>query len=146
MDSLRLRNRGAGATLSGLALALLAGCGSGTDPDRVISSLTLEVSTPEREPSRYILVTGEHGSARVSTESQDCIFDSPCFVPASGSLRSSDASVLQAVSEQVRTPAQVELVGLAPGTAQLTVTVQGLTQSARVDVVAISKMEDVVDE
>jgi hypothetical protein len=117
--------------------ATLAACGSTEGPSSAVSLLSLAVQTAEWDAERNLVVVGENASAVIDTRTdQGCLTDGPCSVSADVEVRSSNSAVLSAQHQRVRTPATVALVAHTPGTTTVTVTVDGLTESKRVDVVA----------
>jgi hypothetical protein len=120
-----------------LAAVTLAGCGSSHDPPSAVTDLSLVVHSAEWEAERSLALVGEDVSAEITTAtSENCLSDAPCPLAAEVELRSSDPGVLMPLQQRVRTPATVALVANRPGTSTLTVTVEGKTQSTRVDVVS----------
>jgi hypothetical protein len=118
-----------------LTAVMLAGCGSSDGPSSAVTGLSLVVQSAESEADRSLVVVGENASAQIATETdQGCLFVSPCPISADVELRSSDPDVLS-LQQRVRAPATVALVAHAPGTATVTVTVDGHTESRRVDVI-----------
>jgi hypothetical protein len=122
-----------------IALALGAltstGCGSGAEPSSPVTGISLSVQTVEWEADRNLVVLGENASADIGAVTDDgCPTAGPCPISAEVEIRSSDGSVLAPAEQSVRTPATVALIALAPGTATLTVTAGGHTDSKRVDV------------
>ena len=124
-----------GITLALMAV-LLAGCGSSGEPSgAAVTGISLELHTTEWEIDRHLVVVGEDASAEIATVTNEgCSSGAPCPVSADVELQSSDPSVLSPAEQRVRAPATVALVAHAPGTATVTATVGGLTQSRRVDV------------
>ena len=130
--------RGSVSRYAALALTavLLTGCGSSNAPTNAVSQLSLEVHSSEWEADRDLVVVGENAFAEIKTVTDEgCLSDGPCAISADAELRSSNPDVVSLV-ERVRTPANVPLVAHAPGTATVTATTDGLTQSRRVDVVS----------
>jgi hypothetical protein len=119
-----------------LTAVMLTGCGSSDEPSRAVTRLSLVVHSAEWEADRSLVVVGENASAEIETETDEgCLSDVPCPISADVELRSSDPDVLSPLQQRVRAPANVALVAHAPGTATVTVTTDGLTESRRVDVV-----------
>jgi hypothetical protein len=121
-----------------LMVVIVTGCDSGNGPSsRSVSELWLTVNTSETEPDRRLMVVGENASARVETRTEEgCLIESPCTVSVDVEVRSSAPNVVSPQPQRVRTPGSVELVAHAPGTATLSVTVDGLTEEQRIDVVS----------
>jgi hypothetical protein len=115
---------------------MLAGCGSSGEPSSAVTGLSLVVHSAEWEAERNLVVVGEDASAEIATVTEEgCLFVVPCPISAEVEVRSSNPDVLSPQQQRVRAPATVALVAHAPGTATVTVTTDGLTQSKRVDVV-----------
>jgi hypothetical protein len=120
-----------------LTAVLLSGCGSSAAPSSAVTGLSLAVHSAEWEVDRNLVVVGENASAEIETVTDDgCPTEVPCPISVDVELRSSDPAVLSPLQQRVRTPANVALIAHAPGTATVTVTTGGRTESKRVDVVA----------
>ena len=121
-----------------LTALILAACGSSGEPSGSnVSGVSLELHTAEWEAERHLMVVGENASAEIVTVTdQGCSSGATCFIAADVEVRSSDPGILMPAQQTVRTPATVGLVAHAPGTVTVTATVNGLTQSRRVDVTA----------
>jgi hypothetical protein len=95
------------------------------------------VNSAEREADRNLVVVGEDASASITALTEEgCLSSVPCSTSADVEIRSSDPDVLLPAQQRVRAPGSVSLAALAPGTATITVTADGLSDSRRVDVTA----------
>lgn len=120
-----------------LTAVVLIGCGSSDGPSTPVSRLSLVVHSSEWEADRNLVVVGEDASAEIETVTDEgCLFGEFCPISADVELRSSDPTVISPLQQRVRAPATVALVAHAPGTATVTVTTDGLTESKRIDVVS----------
>jgi hypothetical protein len=131
----------------GLALTavMLTGCASNEEPSRAVTRLSLVVHSSEWEADRNLVVVGESAAAEIETETDEgCLVDVPCPISSDVEVRSSDPDVVSPLQQRVRTPANVALVAHAPGTATVTVTTDGLTESRRVDVVTAPLVLDAI--
>jgi hypothetical protein len=137
-DRGRLPLGGAGRIALALTAVILTGCGpSETGPSSTVTGLSLAVHSTEWETDRNLVVAGKYATAEIATVTDEgCPADVPCPISADVEIRSSDPNVLSPLQERVRAPAIVALVTHAPGSAMVSVTKDGLTESKRVDVVA----------
>jgi hypothetical protein len=120
-----------------LITAVLTACGADLEPSERVSRLYLIVHTAEWEVDRRLMLVGENGSVDVRTETtENCVFESPCDNSADVEVRSSASDVVSLARERVRTPADIAIIAHAPGTATLTATANGHSESQRIDVVA----------
>jgi hypothetical protein len=124
-----------------LTAVVLTGCDSSSEPSpsspTVISGLSLAVHSTEWEADRNLVVVGEYATAEIATVTDEgCPAEVPCPISADVEIRSSDPNVLSPLQQRVRAPAIVALVTHAPGSAVVSVSKDGFTQSRRVDVVA----------
>jgi hypothetical protein len=121
-----------------LTTGLSIGCGSssGTEPSGPIDSLSVVVKSSEWTAEKSLMVVGENASVLI----EPLIFNGcpvgffRCPTPAVVEIRSSNPAVVGPAEQQVSAPASVTLVAHAPGTAELTVRTDTLTQLVHIEV------------
>ena len=125
-----------------LAFAVTAGlsigCGSnsGTEPSGPIDSLSVVVKSSEWTAEKSLMVVGENASVQI----EPLIFNGcpvgflRCPTPAVVEIRSSNPAIVGPAEQQVSAPASVTLVAHAPGTTELTVRTDTLTQLVHIEV------------
>jgi hypothetical protein len=132
--------------LLALTAVLLTGCGSSNEPSSPVTQLSLVVHSAEWQSDRNLVVVGENAFAEVKTATDEgCLTGVPCTISADVELRSSHPAVVSPLEQRVRAPANVALVAHAPGTATVTATTNGLTESKRVDVVTAPLPLDAIE-
>jgi hypothetical protein len=95
------------------------------------------VSTSERDATGHILIVGDTGFAFITAETNDCpLSEAPCQAQVFSEFHNSDGSVVSPAQSVAQTPAQVSMVGKAPGFARLTAQAAGLVATDSVTVVA----------
>jgi hypothetical protein len=121
-----------------LAAGLSIGCGSssGTEPASPIDSLSVVVKTFEWTDEKSLMVVGENGSVQI----EPLVYNGcavgllRCPTPAVVEISSSNPGVVGPAEQQVSAPASVTLVAHAPGTTELTVRTDTLTQLIHIEV------------
>lgn len=139
--------RRAPSTPGYLSLALTAGlsiaCGgsSSTEPSVSIDRLSVVVKSSEWTDEKSLMLVGENASAEI----EPLTYAACPFPPVSGpaiycptsavvQIRSSNPDVVGPAEQQVSAPATVTLVARAPGTADLTVRADTVTQLVHIEV------------
>jgi hypothetical protein len=111
------------------------GCGSSGEPSGAGITILLTVYDAEWEADKILLGVGDYATVQVEP-SIECPSEVPCW-SAEDSLvvRSSNPDIFS-VTEQLRLmgPTRVWLIGHAPGTAVLTATLDGHTESRQITV------------
>ena len=127
-----------------LMAAMVASCESPAEPQLAFTSLEVEVWTADRDSLRYLLVAGDTGIVSIAAYLEDYC-DHPggqprrCWVNVERDvvLRSSDENVVRFSQRSARTPAQVRIRGVAPGSAQLTIGATGVYEILQIDVAPV---------
>jgi hypothetical protein len=120
-----------------LAAGLSVGCGgsSGTEPTGSVDSLSVVVKTSEWTDEKSLMVVGENASVQI----EPLIYNGcavgllRCPTPAVVEIHSSNPGVVGPAEQQVSAPASVTLVAHAPGTTELTVRTDTLTQLIHIE-------------
>ena len=121
-----------------LTAGLSVGCGSssGTEPSGPVDSLSVVVKSSEWTDEKSLMVVGENASVQI----EPLIFNGcpvgffRCPTPAVVEIRSSNPAIVGPAEQQVSAPASVTLVAHAPGTTELTVRTDTLTQLVHIEV------------
>jgi hypothetical protein len=121
-----------------LAAGLSISCGSspGTEPSSPVDSLSVVVKTSEWTNEKSLMVVGENASVQI----EPLIYTGcpvgllRCPTPAAVEISSSNPGVVGPAEQQVSAPASVTLVAHEPGTTELTVRTDTLTQLVHIEV------------